>query len=153
MKRIIPILAAGLLGLSMGAVHAKAIVPLPPRPPGPAPVGWVYRYVQPVYTTVTERIWVPERIDWVSEWAWVDGRYQQVYRQVVRPGHFETTTRRVLISPGYWQLVRADVVPMPVPLPRPIPVVGNPGTVGVEGYHTGPGEDLSRFSPLTEWPK
>ena len=153
MKKIIPILAAGLLGLASSAVPAKALVALPPRPPGPAPVGWVYQYVQPVYQTVTDRIWVAERIDWVTEWVWIEGRYQQVYRQVVRPGRFETTTRRVLISAGSWRLVRVEVVPMPVPLPRPIPVVGNPGTVGVDGYRTGQGEDLSRFSPLTEWPK
>ena len=152
MKRL-TYLAVGMLALSMSLVPAAAIVPIGPRPPGPAPAGWVYRYVPPVYRTIADRVWISERVEWVSEWAWVNGQYQQVYRQVVRPGHYETTTRQVLVAAGYWQLVRLDPPPRPMPMPRPYPVVVNPGTVGVEGYRSGPGEDLSPFSGLSEWPK
>ncbi len=151
--KTLQLIAAGLLGLSLQAMPAKAMVALPPRPPGPAPAGWVYRYVPPAYQTVLDRVWIPGSVEWVSEWVWIDGRYQQVMRQVVRPGHYETTTRQVMVSAGYWQLVRIDPVPGPIPVPLPRPVVVNPETVGVEGYRSGPGEDLSMFSGLSEWPK
>jgi hypothetical protein len=109
-----------------------------------------------VYRSVTERHWVPEIVRWVQEWCEVaPGRFEQVWRQIVTPGHWETTTRRVLVSPGHWELVRANP-PMPPGRPPVVivpPTAPNPGTVGVEGYSSGPGEDLRNFSPLTEWPR
>ena len=155
--KLFSIFAAAVLGLTLSATPASALVslPRPTPPPGPSPSGYVYQYVEATYRTISERTWVPDRIDWVTEYVWINGRYEQVYRQIVRPGHYETTTRRVLVSPGYWVLVRVETYPpypRPVPLPRPVPVIVNPGTVGVDGYRSGPGEDLSKFSPLKDWP-
>jgi hypothetical protein len=134
----------------------------PPRPSPVPPVGWEYVWVAPVYRTVTEQNWVPEKVQWVAEWREISpGRYQQVWRQIVTPGYWQTTTRRVLVSAGHWELVAINPPPppfieppivLPPVYPPPI-IVRNPGTVGVEGYARGGGEDLSKFSPLMEWPK
>jgi hypothetical protein len=159
------LLACAVLALGAGflATPAQAIAIMPPVPtPRPVPPpGWTYRWVAPVYQTVTDRSWVPETVQWVAEWREISpGVYQQVLRQVVTPGYWTTTTRRVLVSEGHWELVRVEPPPIIVdppivirpPVPPPV-VVPGPRTVGVDGYRSGRGEDLSKFSPLTEWPK
>ena len=124
-------------------------MPLPRPVPPP---GFVYEWVAPIYRTITDRVWIADRVELVADWMETSpGRWEQVWRQVVIPGHWQTATRKVLISPGYWRLARIEPPPIIVPLPRPA-VIG-PATVGVDGYRSGPGEDLSKFSPLTEWPK
>jgi hypothetical protein len=141
-----------LLAAGMVATPAQALVAPLPRPvPSPVPPpGWTYVWVNPVYQTVTERNWVPDRTQLVAEWVETSpGHMELVYRQITIPGYWQTTTRRVLISDGHWQLVRVDAPPI---VPPPI-IVRNPGTVGVEGYAQIPTEDLSKFSPLSEWPK
>jgi hypothetical protein len=155
MRWLLMAVVAGGMGLGMvPASTAQAIVPLPPpRRPAPPP-GWTYRWVPPTYSTVMHRVWVEGTTEWVVDYIYRDGRYEQVWRQVRTPGHWESRTERVEVRPGYWQLVRIDpppYEPRPYPMPRP----WQPGTptVGVDGYGSGPGEDLSKFSPLREWPK
>jgi hypothetical protein len=136
---------------------AQAIVPVQGggRPPGPAPVGWAYRWVPPTYRNIVDRVWIAERRDLVQDWVQVSpSRWEQVWREVVIPGHWDTTVRQVLVTPGRWELVRIDAPPpRPIPLPPPVVILPtNPPTVGVEGYKNEPGEDLSKFSPLREWP-
>ena len=145
------------LGTGMFAPPIPARAAFPPIPqmrPAPAP-GWTYIWVAPVYRTVTERNWIPGSTQMVPEWMEISpGRWEQVWRQIVTPGHWEMATRQVLISDGHWELVRIDPPPPRFPPVLPPPVfVRNPGTAGVEGYGSGPVEDLSKFSPLTEWPK
>jgi hypothetical protein len=148
-----------VLGAGLLAPPAKALVALPPIPaPRPVPPpGWSYVWVPPVYKTVTNRTWVPEVVRWVQEWREISpGRFEQIWRQIVTPGHWEMTPRRVLVSDGHWELVRVEPPPVIVEPPvviRPPVIVPGPRTVGVQGYNSGPGEDLSKFSPLTEWPK
>ena len=127
----------------------------PPRPI--APPGYVYQWVPPAYQTVTDRVWIPEKTEWVRQWVEITpGRLEEVMRQVVTPGHYESAMRTVLVSNGYWQLVMVDPLPPPVIIPstpRPV-VVWNPGTVNVDGYQPGvQTEDLRKFSGLKEWPK
>jgi len=125
------------------------------RPTPAPPPGWVYRWIGPVYQTIPDRIWIADRIEMVREWVEISpGRLEQVWRQIVTPGHYETTTRRVLVSDGHYELVRVDppvYISPPIIVSPPV-VVWNPGTVGVDGYKTVSTEDLSKFSPLTEWP-
>jgi len=147
-----------VLGAGMFAPPAPALVALPPTPrPRPLPPpGWTYLWIAPVYRTVTDRNWVPETVQMVPQWIEISpGRLEQVWRQIITPGHWEITTRQVLIAEGHWELVRVDPPPPPYPpvFPPPPVIVRNPGTVGVDGYGSGPVEDLSKFSPLTEWPK
>jgi hypothetical protein len=174
MKTLLMCAVAGVALL--GASAASGIVPIGGggvaiiRPPTPAPPpGWVYRWVAPMYQTITEQVWVPERVEWVKQWMEITpGHLEQVLRQVVTPGHYETRTRRVLVSDGHYELVRIEPPPIIVEPPivirppiivdppiviRPPIVAPNPRTVGVEGYKSGAGEDLSKFSPLKEWPK
>jgi len=152
-KQILLSAAAGAAML-LGSMAAQAIVGPIPRPPGPTPVGYAYRWVPPVYRTVTDRSWVGERIERVMQWTEISpGRWANVLCDVLVPGHWEATTRQVQVSGGYWQLVAVDPMPPPVivPLPRPVDMRGG-GTVGVDGYGSGGGEDLSKFSGLSAWP-
>lgn len=178
--RIGVILAAACVVFA-GAVCAPAsamvsIRPLPIPVPGP---GWVRVWVPAEYRTVYDRLWVEERTErvqervWVSattEWRevvyydqwgrrcvrreWVEvtaGYWTYPWRTIVVPAHYETAARQELLRDGYWKWVRVDA-PMPR-VPMPGPVYGDPPTVGVEGYQPGTGsEDLSKFSPLYEWP-
>jgi hypothetical protein len=147
------------LGAGLFVAPAHALIALPPIPaPRPVPPpGWSYVWIAPVYQTVTDRHWVPEAARWVQEWREISpGRFEQVWRQIITPGHWETTTRRILVSPGHWELVRMGPPPIIVEPPvviSPPAIMPGPRTVGVEGYSSGPGEDLSKFSPLTQWPK
>jgi hypothetical protein len=153
------LVAAAMLMLASPAMGRVSIAPWPVPPieppgyPGDPPAGYVYRWVPPVYRTVTERVWIPERIERVEQWVEVSpGCWERVWRTIVIPGRYEHVTRRVLVSAGYWQLVRVDR-PWPRPVPLPRPVITNPPTVGVEGYSRSGGEDLSKFSGLSEWPE
>jgi hypothetical protein len=136
----------------------------PPRPSPYPPGGYEYVWVAPVYQNITEQSWVPERVEWVAEWREISpGRYEQVYRQIVTPGRWVTSTRRVLVSPGHYELIAINprppiIIDPPIVINPPIIVrppifVRTPGTVGVEGYAGGRLEDLSKFSSLSEWPK
>lgn len=146
-----------LLALLTAPLPAATIVG--PRPP--APPGWAYRWIPPSYHTVYERVWIPEQCTQVLDWVEIaPGRYVQQWRSVLSPGYWQTAARRELLDPGHWELVAVDpppyyhplpVEPMPMPLPRPV-VVAPTGTVPVQGYASGGGEDLSAFSPLREWP-
>jgi len=172
MIRKILIAAIGMVGVAMpamglvgppgggggGSGPVPALVRISPPPRPIPPPGYVYQWVPPVYQTVMDRVWIPERTEWVRQWVEITpGRLEEVMRQVTTPGHYDTTTRTVLVSNGYWQLVMMDPLPPPVIIPsppRPV-VVWNPGTVNVDGYKPGglQTEDLSKFSGLKEWPK
>ncbi|HVT82360.1 MAG TPA: hypothetical protein VHM90_17080 [Phycisphaerae bacterium] len=144
--------AAAIAAVSMfTAAPASAIVPIGGRGPLPvAPPGWVYRYVGPVYRTVADQVWIAETRRLVPVWVETSpGRMEQVYREVITPGHWETRTRQELVSAGHYELVQ---ISPPIYIP-PRVVVVNPGTAGVEGYASGQGEDMSKFSGLSEWPK
>jgi hypothetical protein len=154
------VFCAMVMAVGSPVMGRVAIMPVPPYPipveppacPTP-PYGYTYRWVPPQYRTVVERVWVPERTQMVEDWVQISpGKWEKVWRTVTIPGHYETVRRTELVAAGYWQLVRVDppVYPRPVPMPRP--VVSEPGTVGVEGYSKGSGEDLSKFSGLSEWP-
>jgi hypothetical protein len=146
----------------MPTYTASAMVPLPPPHSRPTPPpGWTYRWVPPTYSTVTRRVWIEGTTEWVCDWVWRYDRYEPVWRRVTSPGHWEERTERVEVRPGRWELVRVEPTPYPgpypgpYPLPRPIPTPrpwqGTP-TVGVDGYSSGPTEDLGKFTPLREWP-
>ncbi|HEY4329775.1 MAG TPA: hypothetical protein VGN88_08565 [Phycisphaerae bacterium] len=155
------ILAAGAMAL---AVPAHAVVALPeggggrggpPRPSPMAPPGWVYRWVAPVYQNVMDQVWIADRTQMVQEWVEITpGHLQQVWQQVLIPGHWQATTRRVLIADGHYELVQINPFPQPpvVIVPAPPVIVRNAGTVGVEGYNSNSTEDMSKFSPLNDWP-
>jgi hypothetical protein len=159
---------AWALVIQADAADQRRLIPVPaPRPPIPAPPGrgwvWVppvYRTVYtrtwrpPVYQTVTENVWIPDRYDWQTVCTWENGQYVQREAWVLIPGHFETQTRQVMISPGWWTLApRQELVspghgewrgpaPMPPPVPQPTPpVTPAPRPPGLEP-----------FSPLWEWP-
>jgi hypothetical protein len=153
-----------LLGVVIagGSTPAGAIVLLPRPSRPPAPVGWTYEWVPPVFQQVTERAWTPGASVWVRTWIEIaPGCPEEVWRTVETPGHWSWTTRQVITSPGYWRLVKLLPPPTvsppmlppgpPVLLPRP-EGVGPPST-GVEGYSSTGGEDLGKFSGLSEWPK
>jgi hypothetical protein len=94
--------------------HQSSFIAIPrPIPPPPPPGdGWVwvpptYRWVwarvwrEPVYQTVTESVWVPDEYGWRTTCYW-DGQ-QYVQRQewvLITPAHYETRTRRAMVSPG-----------------------------------------------------
>jgi hypothetical protein len=175
------LVVAGALAISVAAGSAAARPPIMPMPPIPGP-GWVRVWVPPEYRTVYEQVWVEERTERVQERIWVaaTGEWREVvyydewgrrcvrrewvetspgywtyqWRTVVIPAHYETVSRQVLVREGYWKWVRVDPpLPVPDPLPQPRPLYGNPPRVGVEGYQSGnTGEDLSKFSPLYDWP-
>ena len=150
------ILAAALVALAstLASPSANALVSLPLPPvnrPSPPP-GWAYQWVAPVYRTIVDRVWVPGRTQLVPDWIQIGDHWEQVWREITTPGHYESTTRQILVSDGHWQLVRVEP-PRPVPFPRPVIIVpANPSTVSVNGYSSGPTEDLHAFSPLYEWP-
>ncbi len=144
--------AGAALAVAPGGGRGVTII----RPTPAPPAGWVYRWVGPVYQTISDRVWVPEKVEMVPQWMEIGGRLEQVWRQVVTPGRWELHTRQVLVSEGHYELVRIEPPPVIISPPiviNPPVVVRNPGTVGVEGYKSGPTEDLSKFSPLKEWPK
>jgi len=155
------ILLGALLGVTMvlPSTALARVTIMPPRPFPPIydppiqpepPVGYYYRWAPPVYRTVYDRVWVEERTERVMQWVEVaPGRWQECWTVRTIPAHWETTTRQVLVSAGYWELVRIEP---PRPIPMPHPVVITPGPVGVDGYSQHGGEDLSKFSPLSEWP-
>jgi len=143
---------AGVLGLALfGAATAQAIVSLPPRPF--TPPGYACRWVPPLYRTLSDRVWVDARVDMVPQWFETSpGHMERLYRQVITPGHWESTARQVLIADGHWELVAITPPPPPVVVvPAPWPPRG--GTVGVEGYDSRPGENPNPFSGLSEWPE
>jgi hypothetical protein len=155
-------LLGGAILLPSIAAARVSILPIPrPIPPDweppvcpDPPVGYTYRWVAPTYRTVYERVWVEESTRRWPEWVEISpGVWEQRWRTVTVPAHFETTSRQVMVSAGYWQLVKLD--PPPYDYPHPIPLerpVVNSRTVGVEGYSKSGGDDLSKFSPLSEWP-
>ena len=155
--RLVMCAVAGVALLGTGAASAmvpiggRGVTIIRPAPTPMPPPGWEYRWVAPVYQTITEQAWVPERVEWVQQWMEITpGHLEQVLRQVVTPGHYETRSRRVLLSDGHYELVRVERPPIiispPIIVNPPIvvypPVVVNPRTVGVEGYRSGAGEDL-----------
>jgi hypothetical protein len=83
-------------GLVLGTAPARALAPASSAPAHPAPPpGWTYVWMPPVFRNIAEQRWETEHIDWEE-------------LQAVIPGHWEWTSRQVLVSPGYWQLARAD---------------------------------------------
>jgi hypothetical protein len=146
-----PVAAPALGKVALIAPIPRPVPPVydPPACPEPPP-GYVYRWVPPVYQTVYERTWIEEVRRQVCDWVQVaPGRWEQVWTTTIIPAHWEMIARRELVSAGYWELVRIEMPP-----PRPVPMpAANPGTVGVEGYQQRGGEDLSKFSGLSEWPE
>jgi hypothetical protein len=158
---ILTITAGGVVATA-GVAHAQSFVPLPPPAEGgrvvpPAPDGWAYRWIPARYDWVTRRVWIEGRTEWVREWVEIRSHMEEVWRQITSPGHWEERSERVMVNPGRWELVRIGppypVEPRPGPFPLPHPIESPSGTVGVEGYARGGGEDLSKFSGLREWPK
>jgi hypothetical protein len=158
-SRLIAALIIGGVCLPLGSSalgQAVRIMPIPRPPvwvpprPEPPP-GYYYRWVPPVYRTVYDRVWVEETTQRICQWMEIaPGRWERVWTTTTIPAHWETTARRLLVSDGYWQLVQ--IAPPPQPIPLPYPVYRNPPTVGVDGYAQHGGEDLRKFSPLSEWP-
>lgn len=152
-------IALAAAGIAIGALpastaHAFVQLPTPSHRPAPPP-GYTYRWVPPQYRTEIRRVWIEGRTEWVVDWIYRNGHYEQVWRPAYTPGRWEERAERIQIRPGYWQLVRIDPPPPPPIYPRPYPMPrpwqGVP-TVGVDGYNPQPAEDLSKFSPLHEWP-
>ena len=151
------LLACGLLTLTTAAFAGGAAGGRSGPRPMP-PVGWTYVWVAPAYRTVTTQTWIPGTTQLVEDWMETSpGRFEKIWRQVTTPGHYETTTRQVVVSDGHWELVRVDPPPVyinpPIYVNPPVVVVRSGGTVGVDGYASGPVEDLSKFTPLSDWPK
>ena len=96
----------------------------PPRPSPVPPPRLGLSLDSPAYQNITDQVWIADRTQLVQEWVEITpGRLEQVWRQVVIPGHWETTTRRVLIADGHWELVQINPFPQPpiviVPSPPP----------------------------------
>jgi hypothetical protein len=61
-------------------------------------------WVDPVYRTVCERVWVPDQVEYRDvvhhgyHRQWIERE-----RVLVTPGHFEDVTRQELVTPGHWE--------------------------------------------------
>ena len=169
------VVAAMTLALCSTPAAGRDIVYIGPPIIGPPGPGWIW--VPPVYDTVYDRVWVEARVERVAEQVWVPatygyqplydgtghlvrydyvvvcgGYYETHWRDIVRPGHWETVTRQVLVREGHWE----RLMPAPVPYVPP-PVIERPigvPSVGVDGYKSPTGDEgKGPFTPLREWPK
>lgn len=98
-------------------------------------------WVEPVYQTVTDHVWREASVQQQTEQVWVPdryelrdvthfdawgrpyivrqpvlveaGHYQQTTRQVVVPAHYEDVQRQVLVSAGHWQMVQRQELVTP----------------------------------------
>jgi hypothetical protein len=111
-----PVLAACALGVLPTAafahqhegVHIDLRVGIPPViVTAPAPVyetREVRVWVDPVYRTVCDRVWVPDRFEFRDV---VHYRYHRQWiereRVLASPGHFEDVARQELVTPGHWE--------------------------------------------------
>ncbi len=167
MKSFAAIATALLIGTAISAAAPKAaadaFLPRPISPPG-----FAYQWVPPVYQTVRQQIWIGEKIQTLPEWIEISPGYlQQVWHDVITPGHWEITSRQIQIADGHWQLI--EISPPPVFITPPIVVIPPPftppviihpqptfssgTTVTVEGYAPGDSASPTPFSGLTAWPK
>jgi hypothetical protein len=64
----------------------------------------VREWVEPVYRTVCERVWVADQYEWrdVVHYEWHSRRaYHE--RVLVQPGHYEDVQRQEVMTPGHWE--------------------------------------------------
>jgi len=112
------LLAAGVMGIvptaAFAAPHDDVRVDFRFGPHGPTidvrHVEPVYEnrevrvWVDPVYRTVCDHVWVPDRFEdrqVVSYWR---GRRQvHVERVLVQAGHYEDVERQEVVTPGHWE--------------------------------------------------
>jgi len=61
-------------------------------------------WVDPVYRTVVDRVWVPDRFedrDVVHYWHGL--RRVRLEHVLIQPGHFEDVQRQECVTPGHWE--------------------------------------------------
>ncbi len=112
------LLAAGVLGViptaAMAAPHDDVHVDFRFGPHGPSidvrHVEPVYEtrevrvWVDPVYRTVCDHVWVPDRFeDREVVHHWRGRRQVYVERVLVQPGHYEDVQRQECVTPGHWE--------------------------------------------------
>jgi hypothetical protein len=112
------LLAAGVLGViptaAMAAPHDDVHVDFRFGPHGPSidvrHVEPVYEtrevrvWVDPVYRTVCDHVWVPDRFeDREVVHRWRGRRQVYVERVLVQPGHYEDVQRQECVTPGHWE--------------------------------------------------
>jgi hypothetical protein len=124
----------GLAGLMLGTVPMVAsahphfdfdvAVGEPAPPPvvvvAPPPVDRVW--IEPVYRTVTDRVWRDAQTEdrcvrvWVADTVQdqviVHGRHEHI-EQVFVPGHFEDRHEAVVVAPGHWEDVQRQELVTP----------------------------------------
>ena len=61
-------------------------------------------WVDPVYRTVCDRVWVPDRYDFRDVVEYHHG-YRHVIRErvLVDPAHYTDVQRQALVTPGHWE--------------------------------------------------
>ena len=112
------LLAAGAVGILPTAAlagHRDGVrldlrIGIPPVvivTPAPAPVyetREVHVWIDPVYRTVCERVWVPDQFEYrdVVRYGY-HHRWIERQRVLVSPGHFEDVSRQELLAPGHWE--------------------------------------------------
>jgi hypothetical protein len=91
-------------------IHFGLGVSLPPivvAAPAPAPVyadREVRIWVEPVYQTVCDRVWVPDQYTDREVVYYRHGWRHATHEQVlVTPGHFENVNRQVVVTPGHYE--------------------------------------------------
>lgn len=60
-------------------------------------------WVDPVYRTVCDHVWVPDRFEWRDVAYGYHGRRVYHERVLVEPGHYEDVQRQEIVTPGHWE--------------------------------------------------
>ena len=113
------LLAAGVMGIiptaAMAAPHDDVHVDFRFGPHGPS---IDIRHVEPVYETREVRVWVDPVYRTVCDHVWVPDRFEDrevvrywrgfrrvwVERVLIQPGHFEDVQREECVTPGHWEV-------------------------------------------------
>ena len=112
-KSVLTATTLGLLPTAAFARHHDGVrldvqLPIPPVViAAPAPVyetREVRVWVEPVYRSVCQRVWVPDQFEFRDvvhqgyHHRWIERE-----RVLVTPGHFEDVTHQEVVTPGHWE--------------------------------------------------
>lgn len=60
-------------------------------------------WVEPVYQTVVDHVWVVDQYEW-RDVVHYDHHARRVYHErVLVPGHYEDVSRQEVVTPGHWE--------------------------------------------------
>ena len=114
MRKLLIAACLALTASPLTAATARMIAPWPvpidpPVCPDP-PSGYTYRWIPPVYRTESVPVFVNERVETKCERVWIEPAYD--VREVVRyeRGRRLCTRERVCVRPGHWETVERPVV-------------------------------------------